>query len=190
MSDEELDSKWVYSLTPEEEAICAQVGFDRQKPYLGQPWMNRNYSEGDTWEIWQHIVAAGSELAFARMVGMTDFVPHVNKWKTEEDVPGYEIRYCFTKKNADYPKWSMRYHERDDDNHVYVLLVEGLEVRTRRSLSNGFASHPYRALGWMWGYECRQPQYESPFMSRYQNWSVPYYDLHDMSLLGKSSVEG
>ena len=38
---------WSYALTVEEEAICAQVGWDRQLPYLGQPEKNMNYSEGN-----------------------------------------------------------------------------------------------------------------------------------------------
>ena len=184
MNDEETSNKWFYSLTPEEEALCARIGFARQEPYLGAPQANRNYSEGDTWEIWQHIIAVGSELAFAKMVGVPDFIPHVNKWKTEQDVPGYEIRYSFQKKNENFPKWAMRYHERDHDSHIYVLLTEGLEIKKRRNASDGYVSHPYKAVGWMWGYECRQDKYESPFPGKYKNWSVPYQDLHSMSLLG------
>jgi hypothetical protein len=55
-----------YALTVEEEAICVEVGYQRQKPYFGDPTKNINYSEGDLWETWQHVVCAGSELAFAR----------------------------------------------------------------------------------------------------------------------------
>ena len=56
-----------YSLTVEEEATCVEVGYQRQKPYFGDPTKNINYSEGDLWETWQHVVCAGSELAFARL---------------------------------------------------------------------------------------------------------------------------
>lgn len=79
---------WEYSLTPQEEATCVEVGYQRQKPYFGDPTRNINYSEGDLWEMWQHIVCAGSELAFARMMGNKDFIPHYNKWKSELDLPG------------------------------------------------------------------------------------------------------
>jgi hypothetical protein len=44
---------WTYALTIEEEAICAEVGWQRQLPYLGQPEKNMNYSEGDVWESMQ-----------------------------------------------------------------------------------------------------------------------------------------
>ena len=175
-----IEDKWKYPLTPEEEAICAEVVFMRQKPYLGNPKANRNYSEGDTWEIWQHIIASGSELAFARMVGLSEFIPTVNTWRTSEDVPGYEIRYCFTNNNPNYPNWSLRFHELDDENKVYVLLAEGLEKKTRRSASKGYKSEPYVALGWMWGYECKKSEYEI-MSSRYRSWRVPYTDIHPMS---------
>ena len=36
----------LYSLTPQEEAIAVEVGYQRQKPYLGDPTRNVNYSEG------------------------------------------------------------------------------------------------------------------------------------------------
>jgi hypothetical protein len=84
-------SNWVYQLTPHEEAIAARVGWERQLPMLGQPERNRNYSEGDIWEAWQHMVCAASELAAARMMGLKDFEPHVNTFKNVLDIPGYEI---------------------------------------------------------------------------------------------------
>ena len=33
----------LYSLTPEEEAIAVEVGYQRQKPYFGDPTRNINY---------------------------------------------------------------------------------------------------------------------------------------------------
>ena len=107
------NNRWSYTLSPEEEAICAEVGYLRQKPYFGNPKANRNYSEGDIWEMWQHCIAAGSELAFARMMGLNDFVPHVNKWRTQEDVKGVEIKYCFTSINKANTEWSLRHNSLD-----------------------------------------------------------------------------
>jgi hypothetical protein len=175
----EVQGQWVYSLTAKEEAICAQVGFDRQLPYLARPEANRRYSQGDVAEIWQHSVAAGSEMAFARMVGLDDFVPHVNKWKSAIDVPPYEVRYCFTNKRLNDPSWSLRHEEGDDQDVAYVLLVGGLEDMKPRGKDN--VSPPYTAVGWMWGFDCRRPSYELTQVSDKRRWRVPYTDLRSMS---------
>ena len=125
---------WSYSLTPQEEATAVEVGYQRQKPYFGDPTKNVNYSEGDLWEMWQHVVCAGSELAFARMIGLTDFVPHYNKWKTELDIPKlFEVRYSYAE-----PTPNLRYTNRDDDEVIYVLMSDGLRVKTRRTAPDWF----------------------------------------------------
>lgn len=134
-----------YSLTPEEEGICAKVGYLRQLPMLGQPERNRNYSEGDIWEVWQHSICAGAELAFAKMLGIEDFVPHVNKFKTAEDVPGYEVRYSFGNQKLRFSEW-------DNKDAIYVLLVEGISRKTRRLAANGWLGSPYRAICWADGH--------------------------------------
>ena len=36
-----------YALTTQEEATAVEVGYQRQKPYFGDPTRNINYSEGD-----------------------------------------------------------------------------------------------------------------------------------------------
>jgi hypothetical protein len=116
-----------YALTPHEEAYALEVGYQRQKPYFGNPTKNVNYSEGDIWEMWQHAVCAGAELAFARMTGDSTFYPHYNKWKSELDIPGFgEIRYSFNPNNG------MRYTVRDGDELIYVLVTNGLCHKTRR----------------------------------------------------------
>ena len=172
-------SQWSYSLTPQEEATCARVGFERQEPYLARPEANRRYSQGDVAEIWQHSVAAGSEMAFARMVGLSDFVPHVNKWKSAADVPPYEIRYCFTNKRVDDSTWSLRHEEGDDIDVAYVLLVGGLEDMKPRDRDN--VSPPYTAVGWMWGSDCRQSTFELTQISSKRRWRVPFDQLRSMA---------
>jgi hypothetical protein len=178
------DNRWAYTLSPEEEAICAEIGYQRQKPYFGNPQANRNYSEGDIWEMWQHCIAAGSELAFARMMGLNDFVPHVNKWRTEEDVKGVEIKYCFTsinkKQGDDFLEWSMRHNILDNPEGIYVLIVGGPENKKLRRPSQEYHSDPYIAKGWIYGSECRVPEFEVSFTNG-RNWRVPYTSLHDMS---------
>jgi hypothetical protein len=162
-----------YSLTTQEEAIAVEVGYQRQKPYFGDPTRNINYSEGDLWELWQHAVAAGSELAFARMIGKTDFVPHFNKWKNELDIPGLgEVRYTFN----EHPK--LRYTNRDDDNFIYVLMTDGMRHKTRRTAPDWLGT-PYRAVGWMYGYECKQ----DAFKYNDKSWYVPFMSLHSMKTL-------
>ena len=52
-------SRWTYQLTLEEEKLCAEIGWERQKPMLGQPERNINYSEGDVWETLQHMICVG-----------------------------------------------------------------------------------------------------------------------------------
>jgi hypothetical protein len=162
---------WSYSLTPQEEAIAVEVGYQRQKPYFGDPTKNVNYSEGDLWEMWQHVVCAGSELAFARMLGLKDFVPHYNKWKTELDIPNmFEVRYAFTEHAP-----NLRYTNRDDDSLIYVLLSDGLRVKTRRTAPD-WKGNPYWASGWMYGSECKRDEWKY----NEKSWYVPYDRLRKM----------
>ena len=165
-------SKWSYSLTVEEEALVFKAGYERQLPMLAQPERNRNYSEGDVWEGWQHMVCAGSELAAARMLGMDDFEPHVNTFKTRLDIPGYEIRYSFTKTYPGVPKWGLRFNaEVDDPNEIYILIVGGLEEKTRRTREGEWKGPAYRAIGWMYGRDCVDIKYHQPYGRT--NYSVP-----------------
>jgi hypothetical protein len=182
MTLETTNDTWSYRLTLADETTCVEIGFERAKPYFGNPQANRNYSEGDTWELHQHIVAVGSELAFARMIGLNDFVPHFNKWRTEQDVPGTEIKYCWTNTNPNYPDWSLRHHELDNPEHVYVLMSQGLEKKAQRMPSQEWRSPAYVALGWMYGHEARVSQYEQS-ASRYRTWRVPFQELRPMSQL-------
>ena len=162
---------WSYALTPQEEATAVEVGYQRQKPYFADPTRNVNYSEGDLWEMWQHVVCAGSELAFARMLGMNDFVPHYNKWKTEWDVPGIgEVRYSFAE-----PTPNLRYTNRDDDSLIYVLISDGLRVKTRRTAPD-WKSNPYWASGWMYGSECKRDEWKY----NEKSWYVPFNHLRKM----------
>jgi hypothetical protein len=172
----------VYSLTPEEEAIAARIGWERQLPMLGQPERNRNYSEGDIWEAWQHMIAAASELAAARMFGLKDFVPHVNTFKNKLDIPGYEIRYSFTKRDPELPRWGLRYKTGvDDPDQIYILTVGGPEHKTRRSASDGYATPPFRAVGWMHGRNCVDEAFVAPYGK--DNYLVPFDALEDMRKL-------
>ena len=162
---------WEYALTAEEEAICVEAGYQRQKPYFGDPTKNINYAEGDLWELWQHAVCAGSELAFARMMGNNEFVPHFNKWKTEQDIPGVgEIRYAFSDRTG------LRFTTRDNPDLKYVLMVDGLAIKNKVEKGREYKSYPYKAIGWMYGHECMQDKWA------YNNksWYVPRSELKPM----------
>lgn len=175
-------NNWTYSLSYYEESVAAKIGFERQAPLMNMPDWNRNYAEGDIWETWQHMIAAASEIAAARMLGDAEFVPHVNTFHTVEDIPGkYEIRYSFTHK-GDGPKYSLRYRsDLDDPNLIYILMVGGPEEKTRRTAENNYAAPPFRAIGWAYGHECHQQKYRAPFGKNY--YRVPPSDLHEMSEL-------
>lgn len=167
---------WSYALTIEEEAIATRVGFERQLPMLGQPQRNRNYSEGDIWEAWQHMVTAGSEIAIARMLGLWDFEPHVNTFKSRQDIPGYEVRYAFSKQQGH----SLRFNAAvDSKEEIYILTAHGLEHRTRRSPDNEWRGTPYSALGWAYGYEVEQEQY----LYKGKSYYMPWRDLNPMEVL-------
>jgi len=175
-------STWVYELTPQEEALAARVGWERQLPMLGQPERNRNYSEGDIWESWQHMIAAASEIAAARMLGMSDYEPEANTFKSKLDIPGYEIRYSFTKNIPGYPKYALRFKDGvDDENQIYILIVGGPEVKTRRGPENGYKAPAFRAVGWAYGKDCTKIQYLAPYGKG--NYSVPITGLQEMSTL-------
>ena len=162
-----------YALTPQEEAIALEVGYQRQKPYLGDPTKNVNYSEGDVWEMWQHAVCAGAELAFSRMCGKDDFVPHYNRWKSELDIPGFgEIRYSFN------PARGMRYTNRDSDNLIYVLMTDGLSHKTRR-VAPDWKGPDYVAAGWMLGADCKKDVWKY----NETTWYVPPQSLRPMEEL-------
>lgn len=181
--------KWTYSLTPQEEAIAARVGWERQLPMLGQPERNRNYSEGDIWEAWQHMICAASELAAARMMGLDDFEPHANTFKEVLDIPGYEIRYSFTKAAGmtHGPKYALRFKKGvDDPDQIYILIVGGPEDKVRRNPGDGYKTPPFRAIGWMYGHEMAQIKYMTMYGK--DNYSVPAGDLHDMMSLPKVEV--
>jgi hypothetical protein len=162
---------WLYSLTPQEEAICVEVGYQRQKPYFGNPTKNINYAEGDLWELWQHAVCAGSELAFARMMGNQNFVPHFNKFKSELDIPGWgEVRYSF----RNVP--SLRFTNRDEPQLKYVLVIGGLAVKPQKQKPENYKTEPYVAVGWAYGAECMQDEYQY----NEKSWYMPQEFLHPM----------
>ena len=167
---------WTYSLSPKEEAACVEVGYQRQKPYFGDPTKNISYSEGDLDELWQHAVCAGSELAFARMMGLKDFLPHYNTWKSELDIPGFgEIRYSFSESRG------LRFTSRDSMSKKYVLITGGLAIPARRNSADGYKSPPYTALGWMYGSDCVSSDWFYKEERGLRIWYVPPSELQDMN---------
>jgi hypothetical protein len=63
-------------------------------------------------------------------------------------------------------------------------MVGGPEQKTRRDPANGYASPPFRAIGWMRGFEIlKGNQYKAPYGK--DNFAVPAGDLHEMSTLPK-----
>jgi hypothetical protein len=171
---------WTYRLTPKEEALAARVGWERQLPMLGQPERNRNYSEGDIWETWQHMICAASEIAAARMMGLDDYEPEANTFKNKLDIPGYEVRYSFTKTNPNGPKYALRFNSSvDSKDEVYILIVGGPEDKVRRDASDGYKTPAFRAIGWLRGAECVAPEY----LIKGNSYMVPAGQLHEMSNL-------
>jgi hypothetical protein len=147
---------WAYSLSVPEEALAARLGFARQEPMLAQPFRNRNYSEGDIWESWQHMIAVGSEIALARMIGLSNFVPDVNTFRSREDIPGHEVRYSFQSQSGPKLRFTVGL---DNPEKKYVLMMGGPEIKTRRTPINGWRGNPYQAVGWMYGRDCINPDY-------------------------------
>lgn len=173
-------NKWSYQLTPKEEALAARVGWERQLPMLGQPERNRNYSEGDIWESWQHMIAAASELAAARMMGLDDYEPEANTFKNKLDIPGYEVRYSFSKRDPQQPRYTLRFNASvDDPDQIYILLVGGPEEKTRRNPGDGYKAPAFRAIGWLYGRDCYDIKYLQPYGKH--NYAVPPSDLNEMS---------
>jgi hypothetical protein len=171
---------WIYRLTPKEEALAARVGFERQLPMFGQPERNRNYSEGDIWETWQHMICAASEIAAARIMGMDDYEPEANTFKNKLDIPGYEVRYSFTKTNPNGPKYALRFNSKVDSlDEIYILIVGGPEQKTRRDPSDGYKTPPFRAIGWMLGSDCMKEEWSTGPNS----YMVPAGRLNEMSEL-------
>jgi hypothetical protein len=172
-----------YALTPQEEALAITVGFERQKPMLAQPERNRNYSEGDIWETWQHAIAVGSEIAAARILGIKDFTPHYNTYKNRLDIPGHEVRYCFTSKTPGYPSHSLRINKKVDDlTAKYILIIGGPEYKTRRTETNGWRGPEYKAVGWLYGSDAIKPENLAPYGNG-NNFLVSANNLNPMDAL-------
>ena len=76
----------------------------------------------------------------------------------------------------------MRFKEGvDDPDQVYILIVGGPELKERRSASDGYATPPFRAIGWMTGSEMSQEKYRAPYGKG--NFSVPAGELNEMAVL-------
>lgn len=167
-----------YFLSVEEEAVAARVGWARQLRFLARPEANVNYSEGDVWEAFQHMICVGSEIAFARMLGLSDFVPSENTYKSELDIPGFgEVRYAFP---PQFPVFTdqvrgLRMTSRDDEELIYVLLAGGLGRKTKR-IAPEWKGAPYTALGWMYGKEVKRPEWKYNDTT----WYAPRSELHKM----------
>jgi hypothetical protein len=179
---------WTYEASPVNEAVATAVGFLRQAPYLGQPERNRNYSEGDIWEAWQHEVTALAEIAWAGMLGDPNFIPSYNTHKGEPDVGQWEVRYSFSKEGSSP---GLRFSEGvDSPDAPYVLLVGGPEHKMRRSASTGYVTPPFTALGWMWGHECIRPEFETMYSnpeSTRRKFLVPHTSLRSMEEISVSA---
>ena len=171
---------WEYSLSHKEEWDCCVVGFKRQEPMGGQPERNRNYSEGDRWEVFQHIQCAEAEMAAARLLGYSDFMPHVNTFKNQLDIPGFEVRYS---RSIDKTRGhGVRYSRVDDSgvNTPYILMIGGQEAREQRDAEHGYPVKPYIAAGWIYSDDIK--------VNKYTNWPgkgyfVPMEDLRSMDEL-------
>lgn len=173
-------SRYAYALTPQEEALAITVGFERQRPMLAQPERNRNYSEGDIWETWQHAIAVGSEIAAAKILGVQDFTPHYNTYKSRLDIPGFEVRYCFTRNVPGYPSHSLRINRKVDDlTQRYILITGGPEIKTRRTQANGWRGPEYKAVGWLLGSEAIRPENVAPYGNG-DTFLVPAQNLNSM----------
>jgi hypothetical protein len=117
------------------------------------------------------------------MFGRYDFVPHVNKWKTQEDIPGYEIRYVMPKEAYHSQQYALRFNTRvDDPQAVYILLIEGVGIKSRRRQEDGWVGKPFKAIGWLYGYEAVKPEFASNFGDHI--YQVPRERLWPMSALG------
>lgn len=171
---------WTYEATPINEAVATAVGFLRQAPYLGQPERNRNYSEGDIWEAWQHEITTLAEIAFAAMLGNTNFIPSYGTHKQEPDVGQWEVRYGFSDSDGNIK--GLRFSEGvDNPDSPYVLIAGGPERKMRRSASNNYATPPFTALGWMWGHECIRPEFETMYSNpNRRKFLVPVNKLRSM----------
>lgn len=173
-----MTTRWEYSLNDADEAMCVLTGVERQRRYFDHPELNRRYSMGNIDETYRHIISVGAELAYARMLGIEDFVPHVDKWRSEADVAIFEVRYSFPS-NSYEP--SLRLTGNDKDDTPYVLIAEGASIRTKRNNAEGGfnPSHPYKALGWCYPREVKLEHYEEYF----GGWRIPIHALRPMSEL-------
>jgi hypothetical protein len=116
------------------------------------------------------------------MLGMTDYEPEANTFKSKLDIPGYEVRYSFTKNAPGQPKYALRFKDGVDDyNQIYILIVGGPEVKVRRSSENGYKAPAFRAVGWAYGKNCIKVEYLAPYGKG--NYSVPITGLNEMSTL-------
>jgi hypothetical protein len=111
------------------------------------------------------------------MMGMADYEPEANTFKNKLDIPGYEVRYSFSKRDPDGPRFALRFNSRVDSlDEIYILIVGGPEQKTRRDPSDGYKTPAFRAIGWMRGAECVSDKY----LVKGTSYMVPAGHLHEM----------
>jgi len=178
--EEFIYNQWSVGLTPQEEALAMSIGFARQFPYFGKPEANRRYDEGAIWETQQHAVAVGAEIAWAKMIGLKNFIPTHSTHKDEPDVGEWEVRHKPTRGGSEQPYLRLS-GSVDDHKAPYVLLTGGAEIRFKRSNKNGYISPPYVAHGWCYANDVMVSAYESGVEFGKPVYRVPVSALRPLS---------
>lgn len=145
-------------LSRSEMRIAADVGVLRQLGALDRP--DAHGLLGSGWN--EHIEGSLGEMAFAKALGVYWAAP-INTFKEGGDVGAFQVR---TRSNDNYDLL-VRPTDRDEDIFVLVVGQRGI----------------YRVVGWLYGRECKRPEWLKTYGGRPPAYFVPQEALRPISTL-------
>ncbi len=141
------------------------------------------------WKKPNENMATGQQLllkAFAQVPKFTVLVIIGNTDNEQTEVEEYDKSEFLSEKiSEELEKYFQNNPEEevvswDDENATYILIGDGLNVKTRRNEYNNWASEPYRALGWATGKEIKE---RGVFDTKYNYWMLPLDNTNKMGQL-------
>lgn len=150
-------------LTEAEMEVCRRIG-EKRWTDSKRGGFNNEYT-ADDWSAADDAVGCAGEVAFARYLGIEDFIPSVNRFKDDQpDVLDYEVR---TASRAGY---RLIIRPKDKPFRIYIHTVH---------LGGGAV----QIIGWLRGWAARVERWWKQPGSRPGAWFVPDTELNPLHAL-------
>lgn len=147
-------------LARQDYTVAIEVGMARQRNSKAAGHAHRYGTFGytDNQITLKNIYAVGAEMAVAEWLGIPDFTPHVDKWKSEPDVfPDWEVKHTMNMER-DYG-----FVQTNDNDNDRVVFVRGWPI--------------FQIIGWLPVSYCKHPDWLGPWNGRPNAYKVPYTEL-------------